>query len=73
MGGKRTRPMYAAHAMAWTRSWSNECLSLIDYYCEHDEEREAIAMAGREKVLAEHTYDQRLDRIFAMCRKEWGI
>jgi spore maturation protein CgeB len=53
-------------------SWQ-ECLKLIDYYCEHDEEREAIAMAGRDKVLAEHTYDNRIEQIFETCGKEWGI
>ena len=53
-------------------SWP-QCLKLIDYYCEHDEEREKIARAGREKVLAEHTYDRRIEQIFEVCRKEWGI
>jgi spore maturation protein CgeB len=50
-----------------------ECLDLIDYYCEHDEERKNIARAGREKVLSEHTYDRRVEQIFEVCRKEWGI
>jgi spore maturation protein CgeB len=53
-------------------SWP-ECLNLIDYYCAHGDEREKIAKAGKEKVLAEHTYDNRLDSIFESCRKEWGI
>jgi spore maturation protein CgeB len=53
-------------------SWK-ECLDLIDYYCEHEEERERIAMAGRDKVLSEHTYDRRVEEIFVRCRKEWGI
>jgi spore maturation protein CgeB len=49
------------------------CLDLIEYYCEHDEERERIALAGREKVLSEHTYDRRAEQIFEMFRREWGI
>ncbi len=53
-------------------SWK-ECLDLIDYYCKNDEERERIALAGRDKVLAEHTYDRRVEEIFIRCRKEWGI
>jgi spore maturation protein CgeB len=53
-------------------SWQN-CLDLIDYFCEHDEEREKIAEAGRDKVLQEHTYDRRVEQIFEVCRKEWGI
>jgi len=45
--------------------WFNavpEAIELIKYYLAHDEEREAIAMAGREKVLAEHTWDARMQR-----------
>jgi spore maturation protein CgeB len=53
-------------------SWQ-ECLELIDYYCEHEEERERIARSGMEKVLAEHTYDNRVESIFALCRREWGV
>ncbi len=53
-------------------SWKH-CLDRIDYYCEHDEERERIAAAGRKKVLAEHTYDRRIEEIFEVCKKEWGI
>jgi len=53
-------------------SWP-ECMELIDYYCEHDEERRRIALAGREKVLKLHTYDARLEFMIAQCKKEWGI
>jgi spore maturation protein CgeB len=62
----------AKKELAEFTSWQN-CLDLIDYYCEHDEERERIAMAGREKVLSEHTYDRRVEQIFEVCKKEWGI
>jgi spore maturation protein CgeB len=31
-----------------------QCMELIDYYCEHDDERQRIALAGREKVLKLH-------------------
>jgi spore maturation protein CgeB len=48
-------------------------MELIDYYCEHDDERQRIALAGREKVLKLHTYDARIDLMFETCRKEWGI
>lgn len=36
---------------------------LIAYYLEHDEEREAIALAGREEVLARHTVSHRVRQI----------
>jgi GT2 family glycosyltransferase/2-polyprenyl-3-methyl-5-hydroxy-6-metoxy-1,4-benzoquinol methylase/spore maturation protein CgeB/Tfp pilus assembly protein PilF len=37
--------------------------SLVDHYLEHTEEREAIAMAGREAILEAHTYDHRVAQI----------
>lgn len=36
---------------------------LIDYYLEHDDEREAIRLAGHEHVKANHTYLQRWEHI----------
>ena len=38
------------------------------YYLRHDEEREEIAKAGREKVLAAHTYDYRMEQIIKTMR-----
>ena len=37
----------------------------IDYYVEHDAEREAIRLAGHERVKAEHTYKHRWEQILA--------
>lgn len=53
-------------------SWP-ECMQCIDYYCEHDEQRQQIALAGREKVLVHHTYDRRIEQMFEIGKKEWGI
>lgn len=39
-----------------------------DYYIRHDDERERIAKAGREKVLAAHTYGHRVERIVKTMR-----
>ena len=36
----------------------------IKYYLEHNEEREAIARAGYERTLREHTYEKRFNEIF---------
>jgi len=38
---------------------ADECAELIQYYLDHKHEREAIARAGQERTLREHTYDQR--------------
>ncbi len=36
----------------------------VGYYLEHEEEREAIARAGYERTLREHTWDARYDHMF---------
>lgn len=34
------------------------------YYLDHDDEREAIARSGSEKIAEHHTYDVRFNEIF---------
>ncbi len=46
-----------------------ECAELIQYYLEHDEEREAIAKAGQERTLREHTYYHRMQELVDIVRK----
>ncbi|MFN8496855.1 MAG: glycosyltransferase [Anaerolineae bacterium] len=40
-----------------------ECLDLIAYYLGHEEERQAIASAGQQRTLTEHTYLDRMREI----------
>jgi len=40
-----------------------ECAELVQYYLEHDNERETIARAGQERTLQEHTYYQRIQEL----------
>jgi len=42
---------------------AEECANLIQYYLEHEEERLAIARAGQERTLREHTYYQRMQKL----------
>jgi len=37
-----------------------ECVRLARYYSEHEDEREAIARAGQQRTLREHTYHHRM-------------
>jgi len=37
-----------------------ECAELIQYYLEHDDERQTIACAGQKRTLREHTYYHRM-------------
>lgn len=46
-----------------------ECAELIQYYLEHDDEREAIARAGQQRTLREHTYYQRMQELVDIVRK----
>ncbi len=40
-----------------------ECAELIQYYLEHDDERETIAAAGQQRTLREHTYYRRMQEL----------
>ena len=46
-----------------------ECAELIDYYLQHDGEREAIARAGQERTLKEHTYYHRAEELVELIRR----
>jgi spore maturation protein CgeB len=47
----------------------NECAELIEYYLEHDKEREAIAKAGQQRTLKEHTFYHRMQELLEIVRK----
>jgi spore maturation protein CgeB len=38
-------------------------MELIQYYLDHQNEREAIARAGQERTMREHTYYQRVKEL----------
>ena len=38
----------------------DDLVSLIQYYTEHDQQREIIAAAGQQRTLNEHTYENRM-------------
>jgi hypothetical protein len=46
-----------------------ECVELVQYYLEHDKEREAIARAGQERTLREHTYHHRMQELVEIIAK----
>jgi len=46
-----------------------ECAELIKYYLEHEKEREAIAKAGQQRTLREHTYYHRVRELLDILRK----
>jgi hypothetical protein len=48
---------------------AEECAEMVQYYLEHDEEREAIARAGQQRTLREHTYYQRMQEFADIVQK----
>jgi len=46
-----------------------ECAELVQYYLEHDNEREAIARAGQQRTLREHTYYQRMQELMDILER----
>jgi spore maturation protein CgeB len=45
----------------------DDCAKKIKYYLGHPEEREAIAQAGYERTVRDHTYVKRFEKIFAQA------
>ena len=48
---------------------ANECVEVLKYYLEHNDEREAIARAGQQRTLREHTYYHRMRELIDITRK----
>lgn len=46
-----------------------ECLELARHYLEHDNEREAIALAGQQRTLRDHTYTQRMQELVEIVKR----
>ena len=46
-----------------------ECMELLSYYLDHDEERESIAGAGQQRTLRDHNYDRRMRELLEIVRR----
>jgi spore maturation protein CgeB len=49
-------------------SGTDDLIEKIRYYLAHTEEREAIARAGYERTITEHTYIKRFEELFKLCQ-----
>jgi spore maturation protein CgeB len=47
----------------------DDCGELIQYYLEHDEEREVIARSGQQRTLREHTYYHRAGELVGIVER----
>jgi spore maturation protein CgeB len=48
---------------------SEDLIDKIEYYLGHPEEREYISKQGRKEVLANHTYEHRIDEMLGLIEK----
>jgi spore maturation protein CgeB len=46
-----------------------DCVKLVQYYLDHEDERLAIAHAGQQRTLREHTYEQRAQELVQLIGK----
>ena len=46
-----------------------EALELVDYYLKHEDERQTICQAGRQEILAKHTWDARIGEMIGRYKK----
>lgn len=54
------------HLVTWNAGYWSELRTHIDWLLEDDGARTRIAKAGREHVLAEHTYERRMEQLVAL-------
>jgi spore maturation protein CgeB len=45
---------------------ADELAGRIEYFLDHDEERRAIARAGQERTLRDHTYAKRMEELLIL-------
>lgn len=48
-----------------------DCKNKIDYYLTHEDERIKIAMNGMERILNNHTYENRFNELFEVVKGIW--
>lgn len=46
-----------------------DCVAKAQYYLAHSDEREALAQAGRQRAIAEHTWDSRFSALFSILKE----
>ena len=53
--------------LVWYKTM-DEAVELAKYYLENEIEREMIATAGMQEVLANHTYEKRFEKILSIIK-----
>lgn len=58
--------LFAPDREVVTYAGEDELVEKVAYYLEHDDERRAIARAGQERTLRDHTYRRRMEELLAI-------
>lgn len=58
------------HLITYTMGDWEQLKSLIDYYVDNDQARQKIALAGRNHVLANHTYEVRIIQLVELLKQK---
>jgi hypothetical protein len=66
---KNLHEMFEPHKEVVAYRSVEECAEMVQYYLEHDEEREAIARAGQQRTLRDHTYYKRMQELVDIVQK----
>ena len=57
------------HLATYTVGDWGQLFDKIDHYLEHDQERDEIRHAGRDHVMAHHTYERRVEQVIDICKQ----
>jgi hypothetical protein len=49
---------------------AEECVELVTYYLDHEKERQAIARAGQQRTLREHSYLKRMQELVNIIERQ---
>jgi spore maturation protein CgeB len=49
---------------------ADECIEKVKYLLEHEEQRQAIARAGQQRTLRDHTFDNRAAQLDDLIREK---
>lgn len=61
------------HLVTYELGNFDELREKIDYYVEHDDERNAIAAAGKAHVMEHHTYERRMEQVIQALRDRYLV
>jgi spore maturation protein CgeB len=66
---KNLSEMFAPGKEVVAYKTTDECVEMVEHYLEHDDEREAIARAGQQRTLRDHTFQIRMQELIQIVRK----